>query len=205
MNSIKFAIILVISSSCAFIDHRDYEDQMLDEHADTMLVPQRDFPVIAGDTGIAYMQESEIKRRTPASVEERELDLYSSTLNRELSMLESSLDEIEVQKYMMVKDKLGNISSRIYYLRLHPDDRSPYLANRGILPSQSYQYGQAVPFMPEIGLGMDKESVISAWGRPIRQDIAGDPADQNERWSYMHRGRVKYLYFERGRVEGWSN
>jgi hypothetical protein len=206
MNILKFVIIFVISVSCSLLDQRDYEDQMLDQYTESMFEPRRDFPVIAGDTGVAFMSENELKSRTPASFEQKKSDLFDETLERELIMLEASLDEVEAQKYVLVKNKLGGASSRIYYLRMHPMERDSYLHKRKISPSYTYEYkGDLPPANPVIGLGMDKREVISSWGRPINTQFSGDPMQENEKWSYMRRGRMRYLYFENGRVQGWSD
>ena len=55
-----------------------------------------------------------------------------------------------------------------------------------------------------IELGMQTSDVTNAWGRPLKRDIAGMEGQGNERWTYQMGNRVKYIYFERGRVEGWS-
>lgn len=53
-------------------------------------------------------------------------------------------------------------------------------------------------------LGMPVDEVKSAWGRPMRRDIAGPDGAGNERWTYQMGDQVKYIYFEGGRVEGWT-
>lgn len=53
-------------------------------------------------------------------------------------------------------------------------------------------------------LGMTKGDVVSSWGQPQGVDFAGDPRMQNERWSFYSQGRVHYVYFEGGRVQGWN-
>lgn len=55
-----------------------------------------------------------------------------------------------------------------------------------------------------IELGMRPDDVTSAWGRPMRRDIDGVDEHGNERWTYQMGNRVKYIYFEGGRVQGWS-
>jgi hypothetical protein len=51
---------------------------------------------------------------------------------------------------------------------------------------------------------MSKDDVSSSWGKPMRRDVAGNPSQGNERWSYYRNGVLKYIYFAGGKVEGWS-
>ena len=51
---------------------------------------------------------------------------------------------------------------------------------------------------------MSKTEVQRIWGSPSRVDVAGNPKMENERWSFYHNGRVKTVFFESGRVEGWE-
>ena len=70
--------------------------------------------------------------------------------------------------------------------------------NSGISLLKMREFGRS-----EIRSGMDKKAVLEKWGRPVRVDIAGDPAKQNERWSFNHSGRWRQIYFEGGVVQGW--
>ena len=56
----------------------------------------------------------------------------------------------------------------------------------------------------ELFLGMDKKEVVEVWGKPARVEIAGNPKNQNERWSFVEDGNVRQVYFEGGRVQGWA-
>ena len=56
----------------------------------------------------------------------------------------------------------------------------------------------------DISMGMSKDNIIGRWGQPSRVDIAGNPINQNERWSYYESGKVRQVFFEAGKVEGWS-
>ena len=55
----------------------------------------------------------------------------------------------------------------------------------------------------ELLLGMDKKTVMKKWGRPTRIDVAGNPTNENERWSFYYNGKVRQVYFEKGVVNGW--
>ena len=55
-----------------------------------------------------------------------------------------------------------------------------------------------------IQIGMSKTQVEQLWGRPVNIEVAGDPRYENERWSFYHQGKMNYVYFESGEVQGWS-
>ena len=51
---------------------------------------------------------------------------------------------------------------------------------------------------------MSKVQVIDMWGRPARIEVAGNPSNENEKWAFYENGRVKFVYFEGGTVQGWQ-
>jgi hypothetical protein len=51
---------------------------------------------------------------------------------------------------------------------------------------------------------MQKSTVISSWGRPVKVEIAGDPRNENEKWSFSENGKMRHVYFESGVVQGWT-
>ena len=56
----------------------------------------------------------------------------------------------------------------------------------------------------ELFLGMNKSEVTQVWGKPARVEVAGNPINQNERWSFKEDGNVRQVYFEGGKVQGWA-
>ena len=46
--------------------------------------------------------------------------------------------------------------------------------------------------------------VVKSWGNPSKVDVAGDPKNQNERWTFYEKNKVKRVYFEKGLVNGWD-
>lgn len=56
----------------------------------------------------------------------------------------------------------------------------------------------------EIFVGMTKDEVRGIWGGPNQIEVAGNPREENERWSFYYNGEVKYVYFEQGVVQGWQ-
>ena len=55
-----------------------------------------------------------------------------------------------------------------------------------------------------IFIGMNKNQLAQAWGKPLRRDIAGQEKYQNERWLYRIRGKTKVVYLEGGVVHSWQ-
>lgn len=60
------------------------------------------------------------------------------------------------------------------------------------------------PAAATVGMGMSKNEVLDQLGRPSKVEVAGNPANENERWGYLANGAMKYIYFESGYVEGWE-
>jgi len=207
--------------SCGLLEHRDFEDEMNEyRFDDPPFQASRDFMVVPGDTGIDHRLPVQIKGRTPATTEENHISLYEKSLRRELKHLEFRMNEQEYYQFNKIRDQIGSVSEQIYYLRLGHHQREEYLILRRIKSpetrkSRGYSaHGPArVSFHPEVqrsiasddvALGMDREKVMNNWGEPVRRDVAGDPAQGNERWAFKRDGKVKYVYFESGRVQGWS-
>lgn len=167
------------------------------------LEPHRDFPVIVGDTGNWGYSEEVRRMRTPASVEESEEAQLQEALRWELADLEARQSEQAQATYRKYAHQFSSISERIYFLKLPYHERYSYLESRGIVSSPSYaNYFQ--PSSGTISLGMSKEEVLSAFGRPQRVEIAGNPRFENERWLYAQQGSKQYVYFESGKVGGWE-
>ena len=162
--------------------------------------------MVPGDKGRYWRSRSEMRRRTPASISERRALQEESALDDQLADLEAKQSEGARRHYEQYKARLGTISERIYFLQLRGKGaREQYLASRGF-------HQEAVPLNPErlaesseLLLQMSKDDVISSWGRPDRVDIAGKSSFENERWMYQRNGAVKYVYFEAGKVGGWTS
>jgi hypothetical protein len=199
-----------------------------------MFEANKDFMIVSGDRGRDYRSRKEQENRTPASVRDSSEYRYKASLTRERNFLENQMAEEEYQDYLGLRDSLGNTSQQIFYLRLSERERRSYLRTRGIKqnPSrnlQNYQarnnnsaprqqvrknllnqgltafdHGRSNTRNKDITMGMVKDDVVRNWGRPERMDVAGDPRHQNERWAYRKNGNIKYIYFEKGRVEGWN-
>ncbi len=198
-------------------ERRDFEDQMsefynFDEPA---FQANEDFMVIAGDSGRSYRSGQEIRRRTPATTRESINYQYQQGLQRELRALEMRLTTHEYEEFDANRSKIGGISEQIYFLRLPARERENYLALKGISRSEPVARGKTPRISPrqsnfqslregDVVLGMSKDEVLRNWGVPDRRDIAGSRTQQDERWAFRRGNVTKYIYFESGKVQGWS-
>ena len=57
----------------------------------------------------------------------------------------------------------------------------------------SYFESRAVR-VSDIHHGMTKLQVQDLWGSPTRVDVAGNPTNENERWSFYESGKVKQSF-----------
>ena len=120
----------------------------------------------------------------------------------------------ERELYNEVQTQFEGPSEKIYYLSLSPSERREYLdvkridygpRSYGSYRSPSRGLASLAPIYREtLQLGMTKDQVVSTWGRPARVEVAGNPRNENERWAFYDNGRVKYVYFEGGAVQGWN-
>lgn len=220
-NTISYLGLFSLLASCgSLLEHRTFVGEM-DRETDGMFVAGRDFRVVSGDSGRAYRTREEIRGRTPASFGAAEI--ADSSLEKELAFKEKALTEPEYRDYLAVIPYLETTSEKIYYLDLSRSERDFYISSKAerITPKtmNAYTYdpssydgrgGDNMGFRQagarssaEIFTGMGKDEVMSLWGRPMRVDVAGDPRNQNERWSFYEAGRRKQVYFEAGYVQGW--
>ncbi len=191
---------------CAFVTDRTYLAEMEDDDS-SLFEPREDFAVIPGDEGRVGRGPDDIRRRTPASTSELLHRREEAALARTLSRLEGEQSEAAFKHYQQHRARLATTSERIYFLQIPTErERNEYLASRGLLgttQSLPQALGLAAA-MGELVPDMSKDEVLESWGRPERIDIAGNAAYENERWLYRRDGAVKYIYFEGGRVGGWT-
>lgn len=197
----------------ALMENRTFIDQM-DHQTDNVFIPGEDFDYVPGDSGVPHRTREEIAMRTPASSFESHHRQESSSLYKELSYRERKLTMKERELYNEVQSQFEGPSEKIYYLTLSPAERREYLDVKRIdYGGGSYpSYGRASRglaslqpiYQSSLQLGMSKDQVIGVWGRPARVEVAGNPRNENERWAFYDNGRVKYVYFEGGAVQGWN-
>ncbi len=200
---------LALSSSCSMLmPDRSFIDEM-NRDSDPYLQAGKDFPVVGGDTGEAYRSKTEIQKRTPASERGRQKMKEDESLKQELEQKEADIPEEYLEQYSKDKKYLPTDSDKLYYLSLSMSDRANYVATKKQDMMDDQGVGQDLVqrhsiHNKELYLGMDKDQVVQAWGKPSRVEIAGNPKNQNERWSFMEDGSVKQIYFESGKVQGWA-
>ena len=204
-----FILLGSLVSCTSFLPGRSYLSQMEDT-SDDYFKPNKDFPVVAGDNGRYWYSDSERKDRTPASEYDERLERESDAMRSQLERLEAALPENEQNLYNSVRGHLPTDSEKIYYLELpSKSERLAYAESKG-LETQTKRYGdnwenRLATRQSEVMLGMSKEEVMSSAGRPARVEVAGNPRNENERWQYSVGNTDKYIYFEGGKVEGWSS
>lgn len=216
MNSRIFSLFILLGlvSSCAgLLDQRSFISEM-DRVSDGLFVAGRDFPVVPGDSGQVYRSQEEIYQRTPASFRSKDEYLEQQSLMGELRRREANLTEWERKEYRQALEYLPTESEKIYYLTLSPAARRDYIDARSYQrPSTQARavsslmddlaFNRSVYTVGDISLGMSKHDVTGVWGQPARVEVAGNPRHENERWVFVEGRKVRYVYFEGGRVNGW--
>lgn len=207
MKSILLLVLTLPLAACSLVPNRSYLAEMEDDDS-AFFQPREDFPVVPGDSGRSWRTQKDWQRRTPASETSRLREREEESLENELAKLESAQSEGAANHYQQYRAKLGSTSERIYFLQLKSKtDREEYLSSRGMLTEtavMSFEHQWATA-QGELLLGMSKTDVEESWGRPDRVDFAGNPTYENERWMYRRDGAAKYIFFESGRVGGWSS
>lgn len=199
-----FLTILFSLMSCSqFRTGRTYMAEMGDDDS-RFFEPNADFPIVGGDTGRYWISEKERARRTPASKEDRDEDIFETSLRYELYSLENSLSQDEESLYQKYKGELRTTSERIYFLKLSDYERRDYLIARGLIQVKESLPALQLNGTSSIRPGMTKNEVVASLGNPTRIDVAGNPQNENERWLYTTNGTQKFIYFEAGTVFGWE-
>ena len=211
LKLLRILLVASIASSCAGFDHRDYSEVM-EGHAtqDLTFLPHIDFPVVSGDEGDYGGGIDVIIARTPGYKNEKKVTSHEESLRAELIKLEQGLDESHQSDYLKYRSKFDSDSARIYYLGLRePREKYRYLKTIGLVketPNQSYSAGDRsiAGLSNDIVFGMNKKDVKRIWGEPVRIDYSGQKNQENERWAYRRDESVKFIYFDGGKVEGWT-
>lgn len=210
MTRYLFPTVLLFLSACAeFPTGRTYLSEM--EHDDsTFYRPDEDFPVVGGDAPVKGMSMDDYRKtRMPRSKEDESVDRETQVLRAELKALEGAQSEEEMEFYQQHKKKFANTSEKIYFLKLPRGERRGYLQERGFVESPRRAPASVASSMfsgrrLEVGIGMTKNDVIASLGKPERVEFAGNPTNENERWTYQYNGASKFIYFESGTVQGWE-
>ena len=213
-RSILFLTFVSTLSSCAFMENRTFINEM-ERESDGVFVAGRDFRTVPGDNGQAFRSREEIMMRTPATeMTTQERQEYKS-MQSELSMKEEKLQGYDREMYDSVSPYFETMEERLYYLSLSPQERDQWVEYRQMSisrPVKTYKPAtRGIASVDPMGMsdrqltqGMSKQQVMTLWGRPARVEVAGDPGNENERWSYNNNGAVQQVYFENGAVAGWN-
>jgi hypothetical protein len=208
--SILLSILTLFSGCAGLFTQRTFVDEM-ERNSEGFFVPGKDFSVTSGDSGEAYRSREEIQKRTPASIKQQENKYEANSLYKELHEKEMALSPMEYEEYMQNKDVFQNVSEQVYFLDLSVAERKTYLQDKGEGNkdsaekfTQNFGFRNPAPGGNDIEVGMGKDQVIEILGRPYRVDVAGDVKYQNERWTFYDNGRLKSVYFESGKVNGWN-
>lgn len=210
-RAIFLLVQLSMFSGCAeFLHNRSFVDEM-DHQDEDFFVANRDFPTVAGDSGAGHRSKEEINSRTPATEMEKNQRAEEGSIYKELRDKESTLSPYQQSLYRVAEQHLEGPSEKIYFLNLSDEQKMEYLDSRNFKSYRAANVSRArglASLQPVYGktlnMGMNKDDVIESWGKPSRVDIAGNPANQNERWAFYGNGGVRYIYFEGARVAGWN-
>ncbi len=188
---------------------RSFQDEM-ERNSENFWSPNDDFPVVSGDSGSTHRTRREVYARTPGSVNVAAKEQQTLKLEEEIEAKIDQLSEEERGEYKSSEKYLENNSEKAYYLSLSKYKRWSYVAEKKgkQLGTQEYSTLDYLQIRQtqngRLDLGMSKDEVLSKLGRPGQIDVAGDPRNENERWSFNQGKFRKYIYFESGKVQGWS-
>jgi hypothetical protein len=199
---------LTLSSCSMMLPDRSFMEQM-ERESDPFYAPGKDFPIVGGDDGETHISREEMMARTPASRRSSQLTRESASITEELASREADLSEEEMYSYSLNKKYLETDSDKLYYLSLNSDEQNSYISSlkndvADELDLRKNMMSKHSVHSSELYLGMGKTDVMGAWGKPGRVEIAGNPSNQNERWSFFEDGSIKQVYFEGGKVQGWA-
>lgn len=138
------------------------------------------------------------------------------TLKQRINYLEKKLTiKSEKEHYSRILPWFENDEERLEYLLLPNLERKETWSNEHYIWQRSGSPSdQTVNLIKnqDIAVGMPREYVRKSWGEPNAVDISGDPLFLNERWRYNkyisssqgYHQEKKTIYFEGGKVVGWS-
>jgi hypothetical protein len=200
---------LFLNTGCSgFLPDRSYIEEM-NRESDPFLQAGKDFPIMSGDTGEAYRSREEVQKRTPSSERNRQSIKQQESIRQELEQKEADIPSENLGQYTKDKKYLPTDSDKLYYLSLSASERGSYINTKR--QDMQEDQGKEQDFIQkrsihheDLYIGMAKTQVLQVWGKPSRVEVAGNPKNQNERWSFVEDGNVKQIYFESGKVQGWA-
>lgn len=207
MKSLLLISFTLLAASCSMLPERSFYE-MMDPAMEPVAIfePRDDFEIVSGDIDNGYKSINEARDRTPPTAVDRKRMLFNESLHNELYELESKQTPEQLSHYARSQQLLESQSEKIYFLRLKTiQERNDYLVSRGYIKANfNNNFREIASYRGDVTLGMNKEQVRRIWGVPYRIDVAGNPSYENERWSYFREGETKFIFFESGKVEGWT-
>jgi hypothetical protein len=208
---IVFIIVAFLGTGCAdWVEKRSFIKEM-EETKDGFFVPDRDFPVLSGDTGTRFRTKKEMTDRIPFSHKKRRKLERRNSLRRELRSKEKRLSERESRNYHRHQNYFKNDSEKIFYLNLPVEERIGYLLNKRGHSEKYWDKKHNFSSLEkrairrrQLYVGMKKDAVTKSWGRPEKIEYAGNPKMGHEKWTFYHGQSRKSVYFESGFVQGWE-
>ena len=188
------------------LEKRDFLQRIEPADSFSLFKPHQDFRVLPGEELAGWRPAGQALKRSPQGEGAFPTSSAQNRLTQEFQQLLRLQSDFSRTHYYRYQNHLGNISQRIYFLRLLTlEERNHYLRSKGVvverdLPPSRLETHRRLPLYT----GMTKEQVITAWGHPGHQDIAGDSKYQNERWTYRDGQGLRLIYFEGGVVQGWQ-
>lgn len=196
-------VVFIVLSSCTMLDSTTFRNRLAVRDG---RMPEQNIPRTTGDPPDSYSEDELAKQSMyyPKHLRSRQ-DYY---LEQELGALVHQASPEDQALYQAYSNDLPSLSEKIYFLRLPSTyEKQAYLRSKGLMRGSTLDiYHQLTSQKrPVLRPGMTKEDILMTWGRPVRREVAGQARQENERWSFDTPEGTKYIYFENGRVSGWTN
>lgn len=229
MNNIKSRIIflcyitlLLNFASCSSLFMSNDYDVLSDNKPDNFFQPDRDFFITSGDTGRNYDTPEQSLNRQLASMAlegdqkttENQLTADQKeqlALAQEVKQLENTQPQMLYEHYLRYREYFHNDSERIYFLQISSlQEREHYLESKGFIKTEDYKYADDLNTKErtdQILQGMAPVQVRKLMRNPASIEVVDNQSGiaPRERWAYpQSTGRMRYIYFEQGRVIGWT-
>lgn len=220
---ILLSLMTIVSCGPISMDRRFLAEMGTEEDEGfSLFAPGKAFNTVAGDPEVESYSREDMMKRTPASEKDYPEWTQERRLKKELEEKLSTLRPADREAFYLKERQFENDSQKLYYLSLDRYEQDRYdqslqsyrnermLRSRaqsgfgGRNPASIFRYSPRAQAHREIEIGMDKKSVIQRWGNPHRVDTAGNPTLGNERWTFFENGESKYVFFSKGKVDGWS-
>jgi hypothetical protein len=143
-------------------------------------------------------------------------DKASLSLRQKINQMEKKLkSNSEKEHYSRILPWFESDDERLEYLLLPElEAKEEWAKNNSVWQRSASPSDQTLNLVQsqDIAVGMPRDFVRKSWGEPQSVDVSGDPSFLNERWKYLkyisssqgYKQEKKIVYFEGGKVVGWS-